>query len=398
MWQQLDVGATDPILQMLAAYHADPNPDKIDLGIGVYKDSAGNTPIFKAVKKAEKWLLKHESSKAYLGPAGDVEFNTEISRLLLAEDYNPETTLCLQTPGGTGALRVAGDLISRARTHGCIWLSNPPWVTHRSIYQSAGLRLQYYRYFDPATQSTDFTGMKEDLKEAMPGDVVLLQTTAHNPTGCNLSAEQWEEIALLLRDREALPLLDIAYQGLDESLHADLSATRIIRQLCPEWIICYSASKTFGLYNERAGALLIKTSNSLSAVRQEALNRICANYYMPPAHGAAIIRTILQSEELKNQWQQELADAREQLKSNRMLFCNRLNAISAWQYRLLGQQKGMFSYLGLSERQLQYLRSEHSIYAGSGGRINVAGISQNNVRTICDAILQCSKATALKAP
>lgn len=393
MLQSIEVGPTDPILMMLAQYHADPNPDKIDLGIGVYRDNKGNTPIFKSVKAAERHLVQHEHSKAYLGPAGDAEFNRLITHLLFDErsttlSADSDCLCTLQTPGGTGALRVAADLIRQANPSASIWLSNPPWVTHRPIFTSAGLRLCHYRYFDPDTHGVDFKGLQEDLLDAMPGDIVLIQVAGHNPSGCDLSLEQWEALSAQIRAQQLIPLLDVAYHGLCTGLESDLLGLRVIERNHDEWLLTYSASKTFGIYFERTGALMIRCPDKTVTedVRKEALNLICGNYYMPPGHGASVVRTILENELLRTQWQKELKKARQRISDCRKLLADSLNGTTAWHYRYLHHQRGMFSYLGLSDKQLEQLRVEHALYVGTGGRINVAGINKHNVERICDAL------------
>lgn len=389
MLNQIQVGPTDPILRMLALYHADPNPDKIDLGIGVYRTKQGMTPVMKAVKRAEKHLLKEQTSKTYLGPAGDPLFNRAITQLLFDDAPVTPGHLCtLQTPGGTGALRVAGDLLKRANPHANLWLSTPHWVTHRPIFTAAGFHLSYYRYFDSTTRQLDFSGMLEDLRDAQPGDIVVIQVSGHNPTGCDLNIEQWEQLSEMMLQRGLLPLLDLAYHGLVSGLDRDLAGLRIIQRQHPEWLLCYSASKSFGIYIERTGALFVRcpTTSTCERVHAEALNQICSNYYMPPGHGAAIVRTILNDADLKALWHKELAEARDRLADCRLLLSNTLNANSAWQYRFLAHQSGMFNYLGLTDAAVNRLREEHSIYIGTGGRINVAGINKRNVKRISDAL------------
>lgn len=393
MLHTIEVGPTDPILMLLAQYHADPNPEKIDLGIGVYRDRKGRTPILKAVKQAEAHLLKHEHSKAYLGPAGDPRFNALVTNLLLVDSLShapplAETRCTLQTPGGTGALRVAADLIAHANPQATIWLSNPPWVTHRPIFGSTGLHLDYYRYFDPMSRGLDFEGMKEDLHDAAPGDVVVIQVAGHNPCGCDLNLQQWEELSALMLDLNLTPLLDLAYHGLCTGLESDLLGVRVIQRNHTEWLLTYSASKTFGIYFERTGALIIHCKDKQIAhdVQQEALNLICGNYYMPPGHGASIVSTILGSEELSQEWRKELNKARLRISDCRKLLTDSLNGTTAWHYRFLNHQRGMFSYLGLSESQLLELREKYSLYIGTGGRINVAGINEKNVARVCEAL------------
>jgi len=386
MFSELMAPPADPILGLSIKFKADENPNKIDLGPGIYKDEAGNTPVLACVKTAEKLRVENETTKIYLGSAGSSLFNEKIADLLLGEhDVVKQNRIrTVSTPGGTGALRVAGDLINHTRPGGRLWLSDPPWVTHHAIFPAAGLQLCNYRYLARNEGRLDFDAMLADLQQLQAGDTVLLQVSGHNPTGCDLNEQQWQKLAALLAERKALPLLDFAYHGLAQSLTADQSPIRIIAEHCEDWLCCYSCSKTFGLYNERTGALLIHTSSKslTQRVRQEAVNRICANYYMPPDHGAAVVTLLLESPELRLRWQQELATSRIRINQQRQALACALERLGTGSMDMLRQQQGLFSYLNLSPQQLQQLAEENAIYIGSGGRINISGLNEDNLQRV----------------
>lgn len=384
MFEQIPRSPVDPIFSVMAALQADSRSHKIDLGIGVLRTAEGTTPVMEAVQQAERWLQHRQSSKAYLGPAGRTEFNSAICSLLLPEKSDSPQLTALQTPGGAGALRVAGDLINHTRPGGRLWLSDPPWVTHHAIFPAAGLQLCNYRYLARDESRLDFDAMLADLQQLQAGHTVLLQVSGHNPTGCDLNEQQWQQLAALLAERKALPLLDFAYHGLAQSLTADQSPIRIIAEHCEDWLCCYSCSKTFGLYNERTGALLIHTSSKslTQRVRQEAVNRICANYYMPPDHGAAVVTLLLESPELRLRWQQELAGSRIRINQQRLALASALERLGTGSMEMLRQQQGLFSYLNLSPQQLQQLAEENAIYIGSGGRINISGLNEDNLQRV----------------
>ncbi|MBY4677908.1 amino acid aminotransferase [Marinobacterium arenosum] len=390
MLEQIPSSPVDPILQVMAQFHADPRPDKIDLGIGVLRDEQGHTPVLAAVKEAERHLLATQQSKAYLGPAGSVAFNRKIIELLWPDNPQDPCLACIQTPGGTGALRVAGDLLNFLHHGSRLWLSDPPWVTHRSIFPAAGLHLCSYRYFDPQQGRLDFDGMLEDLAEVQFGDAVLLQVSGHNPCGCDPTPNQWQTVAELLSARGALPILDLAYHGLVDDLARDRLPLALINRHHREWLLCYSTSKTFGLYNERTGALMIHAAEPevCQRVYAEALNRICGNYYMPPNHGAAVVDIILGSEELRSHWQQELNQAQQKVHQTRQALLQALQQRHPDRFDYIAAQKGLFSYLSLNDAQLEQLRNRHAIYIGSGGRINISGLNEGNLARVADALVE----------
>lgn len=384
MFEQIPSSPVDPIFRVMAAYRADSRPNKVDLGIGVIRDDQGVTPVMAAVRKAEHWLAENLASKAYLGPAGRPGFCDAISTLLLPDHPATATRAIFQTPGGTAALRVAGDLISFTRPGSRIWLSDPPWVTHRAIFPAAGLQLASYRYLNPECCGVDFDAMLADLSRVQPGDTVLLQVAGHNPSGCDLTTAQWKQLAALMNARGALPLLDLAYHGLAHSLTEDRQPVAIIAEHCQEWLCCYSCSKTFGLYNDRTGALILQTGSKklTERVSQETVNRICSNYYMPPDHGAAVIEVLLNSTELHTGWQQELAGSQRRLHEQRSSLADALSMQLHRPIPTLLHQSGLFSYLGLSDDQLTTLATDYAIYAGSGGRLNISGLNARNLAQV----------------
>lgn len=390
MLQHLQAELEDPILKVMASYKASTTANKQDLGIGVYRDGLGNTPIYAAVKAAELHLQQQERSKAYLGPIGDTAYTQALTQLLLNDSVPDDLLRCIQTPGGTGALRIAGELLHRALPNTTLWLSDPAWSTHDPIFTGAGLKLSRYRYFDTSTRTLNFSAMLADIKNIPPGDAVLLQSCGHNPSGCNLTDSQWFQVAELLAERQLLPVLDLAYHGLDQGLELDLISIRAIESCHKEWLLCYSASKTFSLYNDRTGALFLRSETAKAAQQllNLTLNLVCANYYMPPAHGASVIRTILTSDELCHLWKSELETARQRVIQCRQTLVDSLKTTATADFNYLTQQQGLFAYLGLTETQLNKLQREHGLFLGPGGRLNIAGVNDTNLQLICKALCQ----------
>lgn len=391
MLEHIDAELEDPILKVMASFKASPAKHKLDLGIGVYRDSGGKTPIFQAVKEAELVIQKQERSKAYLGPIGDIKYTGLIQRLLFCQlDSDPDLFQIIQTPGGTGALRMAGEFLHSALPTATLWLSDPAWSTHKPIFAGARLPTHEYRYFDHESRTLDFASMCEDIATIPAGDIVLLQSCGHNPSGCNLSKEQWFTVSQLMADKGLLPLLDLAYQGLDQGQTEDLQSITAIEAHHNEWLLCYSASKTFSLYNDRTGCLALRSSsakNSRHALNL-ILNLVCANYYMPPAHGASVVRTILSSDELTQLWQAELETARIRVIECRKQLIQALSETGNDSYQYLERQEGLFAYLGLAEKDLIWLREQHALYLGPGGRLNIAGLNPQSLPYICDALIK----------
>jgi len=392
MFESLNQLPADPILGLLSAFREDSHPQKVDLGVGVYKDEVGHTAIMAAVKKAEAIRLEKEDSKTYIGPAGAPGFNTAIQQLMMGEGHpvlieNRMRTSA--TPGGCGALRVAAELIKKVNPDANIWVSNPTWANHIPLLGSAGLGIKEYPYFNPETNTVDFDAMMSTLQGVGKGDVVLLHGCCHNPCGADLSQEQWQAVAELAAKNGFLPFIDIAYQGFGNGLEDDAYGLRLLARSVPEMIVAQSCSKNFGLYRERAGSVSViaATAQQADASFSHALSIIRGIYSMPPAHGSAIVEIILNDEQLNNEWQTELEAMCARMNQLRELLVDKLaeyGAVSGFEH--IKNQKGMFSFLGISKEQVQKLIKEHSVYMVDSSRINVAGISQANVDYLAQSI------------
>ena len=391
MFSQLTQPAPDPILGLSIKFKADHNPNKIDLAPGVFKDEAGHTPILACVKKAEQHLLQQESSKVYLGSAGSALFNEKISRLMLGEHrlINDNRIRSISTPGGTGALRVAGELIKKAKPDATIWVSNPTWANHQGVFQAAGLNIKTYPYYDYDNKCLDFNGMVEALKQIPKDDAVLLHACCHNPSGMDLNQDQWQQVTELVKINGFIPVIDIAYQGFGESLDADAYGLRTMADALEQMIVCSSCSKNFGLYRERIGACSVvgKDAAATDILHAVLLRVVRTNYSMPPAHGAAIVETILNSPELTAQWHTELKDMRDRINGMRQLLVDKLKEKGVTRdFSFITTQNGMFSFLGIDKEQVQRLQDEFSIYVVDSSRICVASISPSNVDYLTESI------------
>ena len=394
MFEIVAAAPPDPILGLGDAFQKDPRAGKINLTIGVYRDDAGRTPILKTVKQAEAKLLSDEATKGYLGIDGLAEFNRLASELTLGGLVPSERMAAAQTPGGTGALKVAADFIFKNFPHARVWCSNPTWPNHFSVFEVAGLETKVYPYLAADKRSLDFNALIETLeKEARAGDVICLHACCHNPTGIDPTAEQWSDIAELTAQRGVLPLIDFAYHGFGDGLEEDRVGIKAIAGQHEEFLVCGSYSKNFGLYSERVGALLAICPNTetSSKVASSIRQSIRANYSNPPRHGGAIVATILGDAQLKNQWMSELAEMRERIHAVRHQFVEAMRAIgSSIDYSFLLDQRGMFSYSGLTPLQVDWLQKEKAIYMVGSGRINVAGITSQNLDFLCKAIDEAS--------
>ena len=358
----------------------------------MYRDETGNTPVFRAVKRAEADILETEISKTYLGMAGLPEFTSAVQCLVFGAGHPiiaGKRATTVQAPGGTAALRVAGDFIHKASPSSTVWISQPTWPNHPPLFRNAGLAVETYPYFDAANNCVDFDAMMAGLERVKPGDVVLLHGSCHNPTGADLSPEQWVEVAALLERKAAVPLIDFAYQGFGRGLDEDAAGVRLLVDRLPEMLIATSYSKNFGLYNERTGALTLiaGTSAAADAALSQLKIVIRGNYSNPPAHGAKIVATILNSPELRAEWEIELEAVRNRILDLRREFVEGLHARGVKRdFSCLQDQNGMFSYTGLTKEQVGRLRSEYSIYIIDSGRINVAGLTRRNLPVVCQAI------------
>ncbi|WP_162654688.1 amino acid aminotransferase [Lentilitoribacter sp. Alg239-R112] len=386
MFESLPASAPDKILALNAAYREDPRSHKLDLGVGIYKDESGNTPIMRSVQTAQNRLLTEQKTKAYLGLDGDRIFNHLITQTALGEDYDTDRVRTMQTPGGSGALRILADVLSTARAHAgnrtdaTIWVSDPTWANHAPILKAGGLTIKTYPYFDTKTGLVRFNAMMECLKKAPEGDIILLHGCCHNPTGANLTLEQWIELSKVLVSRNLFPFVDIAYQGFGDGLEEDVAGLRYLISQVPEMTIALSCSKNFGVYCDRVGAAIILSRNSAQASLAGSLMKSTArqNYSMPPNHGAATVRMILEDQELKTGWQQELESMRTRMLDLRTALTRALRLHSnSDQFDFLATQRGMFSRLPLSPDQIDWLRSEYGIYIIGDGRINIAGLPDN---------------------
>ncbi|PHI31356.1 amino acid aminotransferase [Budvicia aquatica] len=393
MFEHITAAPADPILGLGDLYNAETRPNKINLGIGVYKDETGQTPVLDSVKKAEQYLLENEKTKNYLGIAGLATFATCTQELLFGRANSIITdkrARTAQAPGGTGALRIAADFIASNTNAKRVWISNPSWPNHKNVFNAAGLETPEYTYYNAEQHSLDFDGMLASLEKAQAGDVVLFHGCCHNPTGIDPTEEQWKVLAKLSAERGWLPLFDFAYQGFAKGLEEDSQGLRIFAASNPELIVASSYSKNFGLYNERVGAFTLVATDSETAERafSQVKSVIRANYSNPPAHGASIVAAILSNPSLRESWEQELTDMRQRIHRMRQLFVNTLQEKGAQQdFSFITLQNGMFSFSGLTPEQVLRLRNEYAIYAVNSGRINVAGMTLDNMAPLCEAIV-----------
>ena len=387
MLEQLNPQPQDKILQLIAMYREDPRADKIDLGVGVYKDATGLTPVMRAVKAAEKQLWEIETTKTYTGLAGEPAYNAAMIEMILGAGF-AERAASVATPGGTGAIRQALELIKLASPKAKVWLSNPTWPNHPSIIKYLGMQMAEYRYFDAETRGIDFDGLMQDLANVAAGDAVLLHGCCHNPTGANLNADQWAQVVALLLAKGAIPFVDLAYQGFGDGLEEDAAATRMIAATFPEVLIAASCSKNFGIYRERTGILIALGEASRKAVTQGNLNFLNRqNYSFPPDHGARLVTMILQDDALRADWKAELEEVRQNMLGLRQRLAEALRlATNSDRFDFVASHRGMFSRLGLTEAQVNILREEHGIYMVGDSRINIAGLNAKTVPILAAAI------------
>ncbi|MCL1148355.1 aspartate/tyrosine/aromatic aminotransferase [Shewanella marinintestina] len=392
MFNKLTAMPADPILGLLTKYREDTHSQKVDLGVGVYKDESGHTPILDCVKRAEKFRLDMESTKVYIGPTGSPDFNRLMSELAFGID-NPallaNRVRTVSTPGGTGALRVAADFIKRCNPNATLWVSDPTWANHTGLFEAAGITVKTYPYYDYDSKSLKFTEMKAALSNVSADDVVLLHACCHNPSGMDLTTAQWDEIIALTVEQGFTPLIDMAYQGFGDGVDEDAYGVRKMAAAVNNMILCSSCSKNFGLYRERIGACTIIGSDASRAdiAFSVLLYVVRCIYSMPPAHGAAIVETILGSEELKQQWLDELTVMRERINGNRAMLVNKLKQKGVQRnFDFIAAQKGMFSFLGITEDQVAELQQHYSVYMVDSSRISIAGIGTGNVDYLAESI------------
>ena len=392
MFEKVQIAPPDPILGLTEMFKADPNPDKINLSVGVYQDSSGKTPVLDTVKEAEKRILEQEKSKGYLPMTGEPVYCAQVQELLFGKGHEIITAkraATAQCPGGTGALRVAGDYLHTLHPGAKIWLSNPTWANHNTIFAAAGLTCEKYDYRDPVTNGLDFDAMCASIKTIPKGDVILLHGCCHNPTGIDPTPEQWAQIGDLLAEQGVLPLVDFAYQGLAAGIEQDRAGLLELTKKVKQMLICSSFSKNFGLYRERTGALTVVADSADQAATgmSQVKLRIRYNYSNPPSHGGQIVATVLSDKELKARWIEEVADIRNRINEMRHLLVKTLKEKGLKEdFSPIIEQSGMFSVTRLTKEQVTQLREKYSIYIVDSGRINVAGLTHDNMDRLCEAL------------
>ncbi len=392
MFKDLQPAPPDSILGLTEAFLKDTRQEKINLSVGIYQDARGATPTLATVQEAERRLLEKAPSKSYLPISGLGEYAVGVQGLLFGDEH--EIVLAgrastAQTPGGTAALRAAADTINRLHPTTKVWISQPTWPNHPSIFTAAGLKVEIYPYFDADNNRLALEAMLNTLEKLPPGNVVLLHGGCHNPTGVDPTPEQWRQIADVIHARNLFPLVDFAYQGFGEGIREDTVGILTLCRLGQEAMICSSFSKNFGLYGERVGALTLVAADRPSAEAAMSHVKACirANYSNPPAHGARIVSTILSDEALRRQWEQEVADMRDRINGMRRKFVETMAQVGSQRdWSFIERQRGMFSFSGLTPVDVDQLRSEHAIYIVGNGRINVAGMTEANLPTLCRAI------------
>ena len=393
MFESLKPVGMDPILGLMAAFRADDRANKIDLGVGVYQDDRGRTPVMASVKEAEAQLMTLETTKSYQGIAGDPDYNQRILQLLLGAEHsilNSGRIKSIQAPGGSGALRVGAEVIVRARPDANLWVGVPTWPNHIPLLGSAGVTIKEYPYYNLSNHQIDIESMMATLAQVPAGDMVLLHGCCHNPTGADLTHQQWDQIADLALERGFIPFIDTAYQGLGDGLDEDAYGVRMMADRLPELVIASSCSKNFGLYRERTGSItfITETSEQADIVASQAMSVARQTYSMPPAHGALLVSLILGDQQLRVNWQAELTEVRTRIQSMRSLLADNIqHNAAAIDFSHIKQQKGMFSFLGLNTEQLDLLREDYGIYIVSSSRVNLAGINSDNIAYLSDSIV-----------
>ncbi|HTW38308.1 MAG TPA: amino acid aminotransferase [Steroidobacteraceae bacterium] len=392
MFERLERVSEDTILGLMAAFRADSHPEKVDLGVGVYRDARGETPVLEAVRRAERTLLERQTTKTYVAAGGNPSFNQAMEVLVFGERHAALAAgrvRTIQGVGGCGALRLGAELIHAAAPQSVVHVSSPTWANHVPLLSGCGLKLERYPYYDAATGKVRFAALLQALDALPAGSVVLLHAACHNPTGADLSQAEWREVLALVERRHLLPFIDMAYQGLGAGLEADAFAVRLFAAELPELLVAVSCSKNFGLYRERAGTLHILAESAQTAeialTQQVALARRL--YSMPPDHGAAIVALILGDEALRGLWQRELSEMRERIVGLRRELVHQLSIHCAGRdFRFIAAQRGLFSFLGVSREQARALRTEHHVYLTEDSRINVAGLRTANLEYVARAI------------
>ena len=392
MFEKIIAAPADPILGLTDDFKADPRTHKINLGVGIYKNEAGNTPVLATVKKAEAILLAQETTKSYLSIQGTPEYGLAVQQLLFGADSTLIAEKRIQTaqaPGGTGALRVAAEFIKRQLGDVTVWISNPTWANHHGVFGAAGLETKTYGYYNAQVKDIDFDTTIADLSQANAGDVVLFHGCCHNPTGIDPTNQQWQTLAKLCLEKNLLPMFDFAYQGFAQGVEEDAQGLRIFADQMPELLVASSFSKNFGLYNERVGAFTLVANNAEQAIisfsQVKSIARVI--YSNPPAHGAAVVTQILNDTVLRAEWELEVAEMRDRIQEMRVLFVATLKQCGVnTDFSFIERQNGMFSFSGLNKDQVNRLKDEFAIYIVGSGRISVAGMTKSNMLPLCKGI------------
>jgi len=389
MFESLAEPKVDAILGLMAAFRADERTDKLDLGVGVYKDPAGKTPVMRAIKTAEARLLDEQDTKSYVSPGGSTAFCEAMIAQVFGAKADKSRIRAVQSVGGSGALRILADFIHETRPEACAWVSDPTWPNHIPLLGAAGIELKRYPYYDATHSKVDFAAMMAALGEASSGDIVVLHGCCHNPTGADLDRAQWQDVIALLKERELFPLVDLAYQGFGIGLEEDAGPTRLLAEEMDEFVVAASCSKNLGLYRERVGAALIVARNTADATRAHGrlTTVVRANYSMPPDHGANTTERVLTDSALNEEWRSELESMRLRMVGLRKDFSEAMRKRSnSDRFDYITRQQGMFSRLPLDTAQIDRLREEFGIYMVGDGRINVAGLPENDMDRLADAI------------
>lgn len=389
MFDNLSVPPADPLLSLSKLFINDPSPNKVDMGIGIYKDKNGDACILPSVKEAETWLLEEQKTKGYLSSAGNPDYNRQIRALIFGADTDTfKRCRTVQTPGGTGALRLAADFFRKLKPKGRVFIPDPTWANHKSLFAAAGHEIITYPYYDIARGTLRFDEMMTALSEMKADDILLLHGCCHNPSGADPDMDQWQQIADILASTGATPLVDLAYQGFGDGLEEDVRGVRLLGEKLPEMVVASSCSKNFALYRERVGALSLvaETGQNASVAHDHLLPVIRTNYSMPPDHGAAVVAHILGGGSLRVRWQQEVDEMRTRINDMRKSLVMHLAEYSTRDYSFLARQRGMFALFDLSPDQVGKLRSEYHVHITGSGRANVAGLNENNVEWVAKSI------------
>ena len=394
MFETLSKAPQDKIFALMAEIAADDRPGKIDLGIGVYKDDEGNTPIMSAVKKAEERILSTAKTKSYIGVAGNKAFAAAMVKLALGDTVSTDRVRAAQAPGGTGALWVLLMLLKRANPDATVWISDPSWPNHKPMAEQAGFKVASYPYFDPETRGVRFDDMLAALDGLGKNDIVLLHGCCHNPTGANLTPEQWDQVVASLKRTGAFPLVDMAYQGFGDGLEEDAYGPRAVAREIDEFVCATSCSKNFGIYRERVGCSIVVAKDPAAAdiANSQMLNVVRGAYSQPPDHGAEIVRIILEDDQLRAEWQAELEAMRNRMVSNRQALADAIRSRSnSSDFDFVAEHRGMFSLLGLPVETVDHLKAENAVYMLDDSRINIAGLADERIKRLADAIVGATR-------